>query len=126
MAKDGKAVAYTLSGLREKGVVEGVIQGQHFVVFFQEGSRSAVDAEVIARSRDTGAVGVFVPFIEGRRLTFRRDSGKIIDTQTGSTWNLLGVATEGPLAGKRMAALEHGVYFAFAWLTFRPDTEIIR
>jgi hypothetical protein len=35
------------------------------------------------------------------------------------------MATEGELAGQRLVALPHGVYYAFAWLAFRPDTQLV-
>lgn len=120
-----RAKAYPLEALRNAGVVEGECAGNRFVIFFERGMRSAVDAELIRESRDAGAAGVFVPVVDSQHLSFRRESGKIVDTQTGSTWNLWGIATEGPLAGKRLPAVEHGIYFAFAWLTFYPDTEIV-
>jgi len=120
-----KAKAWPLDALRNAGVVEGECAGSRFVIFFERGMRSAVDAEWIRDSRDAGAAGVFVPVVEGRHLSFLRESGRIVDTQTGSTWSLWGIATEGPLAGKRLPAVEHGIYFAFAWLTFYPDTEIV-
>jgi len=120
-----KAKAYPLNALGKSGVVEGACAGNRFVIFFERGMRSAVDAEWIRDSRDAGAAGVFVPMVEGQHLSFRRESRKIVDTQTGSAWNLWGIAMEGPLAGKRLPAVEHGIYFAFAWLTFYPDTEIV-
>jgi hypothetical protein len=38
---------------------------------------------------------------------------------------VLGIATEGRLAGKRLTPVEHGVYFAFAWLVFHPETYVV-
>lgn len=59
-------------------------------------------------------------------LSFQSNEGTIRDVETQSTWNLLGIATGGAMAGKRLSPMEHGIYFAFAWLAFRPDTEIVR
>jgi hypothetical protein len=73
-----------------------------------------------------GAVGVFSPELDGRALSFQYKNGAILDHETGSTWNVLGIATDGPLAGHRLKAIENTVAFAFAWLAFRPDTEIVR
>ena len=56
---------------------------------------------------------------------FRHKRGKIVDKDTGSTWNLFGMAMEGPLAGQRLDPIEHGVYYAFSWLVFNPDTEVV-
>jgi len=118
--------AYPFSALRKAPIVEGEYEGARYVVFYSERGKSALDAERLAESRDVGAVGVFVPENEGKALSFRAREGGFIDDQTGSTWNILGVATAGPLAGKQLKPFPHTVSFAFAWLVFRPDTEIIR
>lgn len=52
--------------------------------------------------------------------------GRRVDQQTGSEWNLMGEAIAGPLKGKRLPAIDSGVHFAFAWLAFNPDSEIVR
>jgi hypothetical protein len=122
---DGGSKAYPFSMLRRRGAVRDQIRGRRFVIFFEEGMASVLDRERIANSREVGAVGVFFPELDGKLLSFQRKDGKIVDKQTGSVWNVLGTALDGPLAGKRLAPVEHGVYFAFAWLVFNPRTEII-
>ena len=52
-------------------------------------------------------------------------TGLFRDRETGSTWNLLGEAEEGPLAGRKLRSLAHGNHFWFAWVAFRPDTEVV-
>ena len=122
----GKTVrAYPFALLRSRGVYEDKIKDARYVIFFEEGTVTPLDRREIRESRDIGSVGAFSPELDGRRLGFRRKDGRIIDKETASTWNVLGVATEGPLAGKRLKPVDHGVYFAFAWLVFRPDTEIV-
>jgi hypothetical protein len=76
------------------------------------------------RSRDVGATGVFDPTIDGRRLLFRYENGRFRDQETGSRWNILGKAVSGPLQGRSLKRIPHGDYFAFAWLAFKPATEI--
>ena len=39
-----------------------------------------------------------------RRLTFERRDGAIVDTKTGSEWNIFGEAVSGPLGGAVAAA----------------------
>lgn len=47
------------------------------------------------------------------------------DRETESLWQqLTGEAFEGKLIGRRLVPIAHGDYFAFAWLAFRPETEI--
>ncbi len=119
-----KYKAYPFALLRRRGVVEDKIGDLRLVVFFQEGTLTPLDRRRIADSKDVGAAVVFSPELGGTTLKFERKDGKFVDQQTGSSWNLLGIATEGPLAGKRLVPLQHGIYFAFAWLAFRPDTEV--
>lgn len=102
-------------------MIEDAIESKRFVIFFQSGVRTALEAPRIADSPDAGAVGVFSPELEGKTLTFDQRNGTILDQQTGSSWNILGVATNGPLAAGRLEPIEHTVTFTFAWLAFRPD-----
>ena len=57
-------------------------------------------------------------------MSFSHKDGRFTDNETGTTWNLLGQATEGPLKGAQLASLDTGIHFAFAWLAFRPDSLI--
>jgi hypothetical protein len=59
-------------------------------------------------------------------LDFRFRDGSWVDTATGSRWNLFGEALDGPLKGRRLESVGKGVHFAFAWLAFRPESEIVR
>ena len=79
-------------------------------------SASTSVAEVVAWQRRT----VDDPKI----LSFRYEDGGIVDRTTGSRWNALGIATDGPKKGEKLAGLDAGVHFAFAWLAFDPETEI--
>lgn len=121
----GIAKAYPFPMLRSQRVVEDRIKETRYVVLFEEGAVTALDHQEIAKSREIGSAGVFLRDLDGKRLSFRRKGAQILDKETGSVWNVLGVATSGPLAGKRLTPLEHGTYFAFAWLVFRPDTQIV-
>ena len=59
-----------------------------------------------------------------RLLNKPGDIACIIDVETGSTWDITGRAVEGPLAGSRLAPLDNGDHFWFAWAAFVPHTEI--
>ncbi|UCG86323.1 MAG: DUF3179 domain-containing protein [Gemmatimonadota bacterium] len=119
--------AYPFSRLREIRVINDRIEDRMIVVFWAPGTASAVDAASIASSRDVGAAGVFDRTVDSRRLTFEPNgNGLFQDKQTGSTWNLLGYAIAGPMAGHRLAAIEHGNHFWFAWAVFKPDTKVVR
>jgi hypothetical protein len=117
-------IAYPLPTLAEMGVINDEQAGQPIVVFHTPGTSSALGAAVIAQAEDVGATGVFDPVLDGQQLTFRAEDGRFIDQQTGSTWNILGQAVDGPLAGSQLDRLVHADHFWFSWAAFKPDTII--
>ena len=60
----------------------------------------------------------------GSSRSSRTDDG-FRDDQTGSTWNVLGTATAGPLAGRSLIAIGHVDTFWFVWAAFAPDTVVL-
>ncbi|MFQ5995829.1 MAG: DUF3179 domain-containing protein [Acidiferrobacterales bacterium] len=118
--------AFPYSVLAKERAVTYELNGQAMVVFYKPGTRSALGARVIAQAEDVGAAAVFDPTLEGKRLSFRVEGDRIVDHETGSSWNMLGEATAGPLAGKKLGAIIHANHFWFAWAAFKPDTEIYR
>ena len=117
-------VAFPFSVLEQEVVVSHSLNGQDLVVFFVPGTRSALDRSSIRDSRNVGATGVFDPNLDGRTLTFRAEGGNLVDNETGSVWNILGEAVEGPLTGKALTPIAHANHFWFAWAAFKPDTII--
>ena len=117
-------VAFPLTILQDEGAIN-YDSGEHSIaVFHKFGTTSALDASSIADSRDVGAAGVFDSVLDDRKLTFSVDDEKIVDEQTGSTWDILGNAIDGPLAGKSLTPVVHGSHFWFAWAVFKPDTVV--
>lgn len=116
--------AYPLPILQEMGVIHDEVAGQALVIFHLPGTASALEARTIAAAKDVGATGVFDPVLAGQQLTFRREGQAFVDDQTGSTWNIVGQATAGPLAGKHLRPIIHADHFWFSWAAFRPDTKI--
>jgi hypothetical protein len=105
-------------------VVHDEVGGEDIVVFWKQGASSALDQTSIAESREVGAANVFSPIINDERLDFAVENGEIRDQQTGSTWNVLGVATAGELEGHRLDEFVNGTHFWFAWAAFRPETGV--
>ena len=65
--------------------------------------------------------------MNGRELTFVRDgdrSAPITDVETGSTWSISGVATDGELAGTQLERIVGADHLWFSWAAFNPDTRI--
>lgn len=124
--EEGEAtVAVPLEKLVEERVLETTVGDSDVVVWAKSGMASALDRASIADGADVGATAVFAPEVDGRRLTFRPDGEHFVDEQTGSTWNLLGEAVDGPLEGTELEPVEHLDTFWFAWASFQPDTTIV-
>ncbi|MCW8964030.1 MAG: DUF3179 domain-containing protein, partial [Gammaproteobacteria bacterium] len=117
--------AYPYSKLETSGVIHDEIDGNPVVFLTRKNTRSPLDRRLINRSRLMISAQAFSPFVSGQQLEFfTSPDGKILDRQTNSIWSLTGHATAGLLKGKRLKALPTETHFAFAWLVFRPDTEI--
>jgi Protein of unknown function (DUF3179) len=120
-----EARAYPWPVLATRRVVDDTLGGEPIVVFYQPGTLSALDEPEMARSRAIGATGVFRPTAGGKRLTFEPAGDVIRDRETGTTWNLLGRAVSGPLAGQRLEPIPHVDAFWFAWAAFHPATALV-
>jgi hypothetical protein len=116
---------YTYSVTRKERVLHDTVGGEPIVIFHTDGMASALDNRTIHRSRDDGATGVFSPILDGEQLEFEYVNGNIRDKRTGSVWNISGRAVSGPLEGSRLETKIFGDYFAFAWLVFYPETEMV-
>lgn len=101
------------------------IDGTPIAIFAASSAASALDAGTIADSRSIPAAAAFGAQLDGRRLTFIQHDGQVVDEQTGSFWNVFGRCIEGELIGRQLTQLDQGVHFAFAWLAFDPDAEIV-
>ena len=125
LAEADSSVAYSMSALKDRPVVNDTFSGRPIVVLWAPGTSSALDASAIADGRDVGSTGVFGRELGGRVLTFESAGpGSYQDAETGSTWNVFGRATSGPLAGQRLESVPHGNHFWFAWAVFMPDTRV--
>ncbi len=123
---DSEVKGYAYSVTREKRVLHDTVGDEPIVIFHVDGMASAMDNRTIHQSRDDGATGVFSPIVDGEILEFEYNDGVITDTNTGSTWNISGRAEKGPLEGTQLETKVYGGYFAFAWLVFYPETEMIQ
>jgi len=120
----GTARAYPWPVLEKQGVLHDTLGGEPLVIFHRPGALSALDDSRMEQSRPIGATAVFSPVAAGKILSFEPVADGFRDKQTGSLWNLLGYATKGPLAGKRLKPIQHVDAFWFAWAAFNPSTSI--
>ncbi|MEM7326422.1 MAG: DUF3179 domain-containing protein [Actinomycetota bacterium] len=120
------SVAVRFEDLAVQPVIPVTEGGRNLVVFHLEGLASALDSFEVGGGRDVGQTGVFVAeAADGTALTFSRSGEEFVDEETGTTWNIIGQAIDGPLAGEQLQAVSHLDTFWFAWATYRPDTIVI-
>ncbi|CAN5852928.1 DUF3179 domain-containing protein [soil metagenome] len=120
-----KPIAVATDTLGEVGVRATELDGRPVTVWHLPGTASSLDDREIAEGDDVGATGVFAAAHDGQMLTFARRDQHFVDDQTGTRWNILGEATDGPLAGTRLDPIPHVDTFWFAWATYRPQTTLL-
>jgi hypothetical protein len=120
----GDALAVVADALRRQGVVEVDLAGVPLTVWWKPGTASALDDGQLAEGRDVGATAVFDARLDGRTLRFRAVGDGFEDRETGSRWDIFGVARSGPLAGSSLTALPHVDTFWFAWAAYQPETAV--
>lgn len=122
---DGEARAYPFTVAAEMGVINDQLGETPTAIFHKPGTASALDQATIADSRDVGSIGVFDRRLDGQTLSFVGvGEGIFQDEQTGSTWDILGRATDGPLAGSQLTQLIAFDHFWFAWAAFNAQTTV--
>ncbi|MCH7713424.1 MAG: DUF3179 domain-containing protein, partial [Chloroflexi bacterium] len=104
------AKAYPLSLIGD-GAVNDSVDGVPVVLLVQDSRR---------------AVAVYSPVVEDMTLTFdyAEDRQAFVDEETGSLWDLGGMAFEGPLAGVRLKALNTRRAFWFSIAIAFPGMDV--
>jgi hypothetical protein len=106
--------AWPYGALGERSAVNDTVGGRAVVVVYD------ADAEMaVAFERD----------VEGQRLTFDVADGagfpfRLHDRESGTLWDLTGVAVEGPLLGARLEPVATYSAMWFAWAAFNEGTEV--
>ncbi len=122
---DDVKMAYPFESAATAGAINDELGDLPIVVMHKPGTASALDGREIAGSRDVGSVGVFDRRVGDQMLTFTAtDDGAFIDAETGTTWNILGEAVEGSLAGSSLEQILAFDHFWFAWAAFFPETDL--
>lgn len=115
---------YPFSAFKTEAVINDQVEDMPVVVFSRQGTLSALDGSLIADSREVPSATAYDRRLDGDTLRFELRDGHILDTQSGTRWNLFGTGIDGPLAGRQLAPAPGSVHFAFAWLAFNPDSKI--
>ncbi|GAB4508972.1 MAG: DUF3179 domain-containing protein [Anaerolineae bacterium] len=120
---DGQPIAYPFSVLSEVRVVNDTVGERDVVAFWQAGKASALDRRDIDASRDVGMAALYRRTVDDQTLTFSLNAdGTFTDEETGSTWNVFGLAIGGELEGTQLRPELAAPHFWFAWAAFRPET----
>jgi len=103
-----------------------VVDGIPIVVFWGAADTAdALDAGQVADGQGIGTGIAFSPVVDGQRLTLTAiDDTTFQDAETGSRWNLLGAAIDGPLAGRELGIVVHQNEFWFAWSAFNEGAPV--
>ena len=112
--------AYPFEELAAVRVINDMVDEVPIVVLWGAAhTADALDNSVIPDGRPIGTGVAFVSVTPQGALTFHRAADDLFtDEQTGSTWNLLGRAIDGPLAGAQLEFAPHRNEFWFAWHAF--------
>jgi hypothetical protein len=117
--------AWLYEALRRERVRNDTLGGKPVVILFREDTASIADSRNLAAAPAVGSAGVFSPTVDGRALHLELGGdGQISDRETGSSWDLTGRATSGPLAGTRLTPLPHLDTYWYAWAGRYPDTRV--
>ncbi len=121
----GLEKAYPFSLISAVGAVNDEIAGTEIVVFWGGDTADALDSSLISDSRSVGTGVAYSAVVDGATLTFfPTEDSLFTDDQTGSRWNILGTAIDGPLMGDTLDPMVHRNEFWFAWAAFFPDGSV--
>ncbi|MBK8295415.1 MAG: DUF3179 domain-containing protein [Solirubrobacterales bacterium] len=119
------AVVYPLETLKRQAPVNDEVDGRPVVIFFDSNVASPLDQPQISSSREVGSSAVFSRKLNGRVLDFSAAGrGLVRDRQTGTTWDLSGRGTKGPLEGEQLKRVAADDQFWFAVAAFYTDADI--
>jgi hypothetical protein len=122
---DGVDKAYPFELISEKGAVNDVLGDTPIAVLWGGETADALDSSTVADGQAIGSGIAFDRTVGGQTLTLSTSGEDLFtDAETSSTWNLLGQAVDGPLAGEQMDTVSHRNEFWFAWASFFPDGDV--
>jgi len=116
--------AYSFDDLASRQVINDQVAGTPVVVMWGAAhTADALDQNLISDGRPIGTGVAFVSRTAQGPLTFVPAEDDLFrDQETNSTWNLLGQAVDGPLAGVQLDFAPHRNEFWFAWFAFFGST----
>jgi hypothetical protein len=110
LEREGRTRAWPLESLTGQTALNDTVGDDAVLVLFDDRNFTA---------------NVYYRKLGDRDLQFHRQSGKIIDEQTGSVWDsATGTAMEGPLQGRQLSRAPGFVILSKKWLNLRPETSV--
>jgi len=92
LSSNDKTLLFDLTSLNDKPIVNGEFEGTSYVVLAFENMNSALDKSDISSSRLIPSAAVYDAVLDGKKLSFQIDNGVVTDVETGSEWNIFGIA----------------------------------
>lgn len=106
----GLARAYPLAEVRKgNNVIHDEMNGDALTVWAEPASHT---------------MGAYLRTLDGHILTFERSGGTVKDAETGSSWNILGEATDGELKGKSLTHVDWHFMEWHTWASYHRPSEI--
>lgn len=123
---NGANKAYPFGVLADEIVVNDEVGGQPIVVFWGAAdTASALDNPTISEGRAVGVGVAYMRTVGDRVLAFESAGEDLFaDLETGTTWDLLANAIDGPLAGEKLRPAVHTNHFWFAWAAFNEGAPV--
>ncbi|MGZ0015164.1 DUF3179 domain-containing protein [Yeosuana sp. AK3] len=121
---EGTTRIYPLTAIQKETVINDAINNNQLVIFYESKTVSVLDSKTIKESKSIGAVTVFSPIVDNKKLTFVSKNQEFFDTKTNSEWTIAGKCISGTHKGKQLETIRSGNHFAFAWFAFQPECEI--
>ncbi len=123
---DGTNKAYPFSVMSQERAVNDEVAGAPIlVVFGADDTASVLDTGDVTTGRAVGVGLAFERTLGDDVLTFEpQGEDRFVDRETGSTWDLLGNALDGPLTGERLTPVVNTNEFWFAWAAFNANAPV--
>jgi hypothetical protein len=118
--------AYPFATIATERAVNDIVDGVPLAVWW--GAPDTADSLDAGRIGEGEAIGTGIAFsrvVDDRALSFvANGDDTFTDDQTGTTWNLLGLAIEGSLSGTQLETAIHQNEFWFAWAAFNQESPV--
>jgi len=119
------------SRLHPKEIILGFHDGDSYKAYKQKDVENFVvindefnEKPILLISLYDGNTRAFNRTADGQTLEFIFRDGAVFDNETNSEWDYDGVASTGPLKGKKLDRLPFNPGFWFEWVAFHPETEL--